>query len=302
MVTTTSTTPHEHRQRLLHGVAVAERRLDAAGVPTTILEGGDGAPVVLLHGPGESAVNWRWTIPDLITTHRVIAPDLPAHGSSAAGDRPLDAECAIEWLDAVIEATCVEPPTVVGHVLGGALAARFAVRSPGRLRRLVLVDSLGLARFRPRPAFALGLLRFQARPRQGSYERFMDQCAYDLDALRHDLSEDWATFVAYNLELATSDSAGAARRLFRTTGLPRIPAEQLDRIEVPTTLIWGSDDRANPVAIAERVSARHGWPLHVIERAADDPARDRPAAFLEALRSALGDHRGDSGPEFPTST
>ncbi len=299
MATTTSTTPQQLRERLLRGVPVVERRLDAAGVPTVVLEGGAGAPVVLLHGPGESAVNWRWTIPDLITTHRVIAPDLPAHGSSGTGDRPLDAERAIDWLAALIEATCDEPPTVVGHVLGGALAARFAVRSPGRLRRLVLVDSLGLARFRPRAGFALGLLRFQARPRKRSYERFMDQCAYDLDALRHDLSEDWATFVTYNVELATSPSAGAARSVFRTTGLPRIPAEQLDHIEVPTTLIWGSDDRANPVAIAEKVSARHGWPLHVIERAADDPARDRPAAFLEALRSALSDHRADSGSEFP---
>ena len=57
---------------------------------------------------------------------------------------------------------------------------------------------------------------------------------------------------------------------------------------MPTTLIWGRDDRANRVGVAERASARYGWPLHVIERAADDPARDRPEAFLAALRSTLG--------------
>ena len=121
----------------------------------------------------------------------------------------------------------------------------------------------------------------------------MGQCAYDLDELRHDLGEDWPSFVAYNLAMATSDSAGEAGRLFRKAGLPRIPADELDRIEVPTTLIWGRDDRANRVRVAERASTRHGWPLHVIERAADDPARDRPEAFLRALRSALGESATD---------
>ncbi len=234
-------------------------------------------------------MNWRWTIPDLVMTHRVIAPDLPAHGSSAASDPPLDADRAVHWLGALIEATCDEPPTVVGHVLGGAIAARFATRRPGGLRRLVLVDSLGLGRFRPRARFALGLLHFQARPRERSYERFMSQCAYDLDELRHDLAEDWPSFVAYNLGMATSDSAGEAGRLFRTAGLPRIPDEELNRIDVPTTLIWGRDDRANRVRVAERASIRHGWPLHIIERAADDPARDRPEEFRTALRSALSE-------------
>jgi pimeloyl-ACP methyl ester carboxylesterase len=289
MTATDPTTSHQHRDRLLRGMPVTERRFDAVGIPTAVLEGGDGAPVVLLHGPGESAVNWRWTIPDLVTTHRVIAPDLPAHGSSGTGDQPLDTDRAIDWLGALIEATCDEPPTVVGHVLGGAIAARFATRRQGRLRQLVLVDSLALGRFRPRARFVLGLVRFQARPRERSYERFMGQCAYDVDELRHDMGEDWPSFVAYNLAMATSDSAAEAGRLFRKAGLPRIPDEELDRIDVPTTLIWGRDDRANRVRVAERAGARHGWPLHVIERAADDPARDRPEVFLTALRSALGE-------------
>lgn len=276
-----------HRTRLLRGVPVTERHLDVAGIPTAVLEGGDGPSVVLLHGPGESAVNWRWTMPDLVTSHRVVAPDLPAHGWSGTGDQALDADRAVAWLDRLVEQTCDDPPTVVGHVLGGAIAARFAIHRPGRLRRLVLVDSLGLGRFRPSPRFALGFLGFQARPRPRSFERFMGQCAYDLDHLRSDLGDDWSPFVDYNLGLATSDAAREAGRLFRRAGLPRIPAEELGRIDVPTTLIWGRDDRANRLRIAERASAMHGWPLHIIDRAADDPARDQPEAFLEALRSAL---------------
>jgi pimeloyl-ACP methyl ester carboxylesterase len=81
----------------------------------------------------------------------------------------------------------------------------------------------------------------------------------------------------------------AGGRLFRKAGLPRIPPGDLGRITVPTTLIWGRHDRALRLRIAERASERHGWPLHVIDAAADDPARDQPAAFVRALRAALPD-------------
>lgn len=280
-------TAEQHRARLLRGVPVIERRLDVAGISTAVLEGGEGPVVVLLHGPGESAVNWRWTIPRLVTTHRVIAPDLPAHGASGTGDKPLDSDDATDWLERLIAATCEEPPAVVGHVLGGAIAARFAANRPDRLQRLVLVDSLGLGRFRPSLRFALTFLGFTARPRQRSYERFMSQCSYDLDKLRHDLGDDWSSFVAYNLAMAGSDRASQAGHLFRKAGLPRIRPGELDRIDVPTTLIWGRHDRANRLDVAQRAHTRHGWPLHVIDRAADDPARDRPSAFVEVLQAAL---------------
>ena len=71
----------------------------------------------------------------------------------------------------------------------------------------------------------------------------MGQCAFDLDELRHDLDDDWLSFVAYNLAMATSETAGAAGRLLRKAGPPRIPADELDRIAVPTTLIRGCHDR-----------------------------------------------------------
>ncbi len=278
-----------HRERLLAGLPVSERQLDVAGVPTAVLEGGDGPPVVLLHGPGESAVNWRWTVPDVATTHRVVAPDLPAHGSSGTGDMPLDADGMLTWLDGLLDRTCAEPPVVVGHVLGGAIAARHAAHRPGRLRGLVLVDSLGLARFRPSIRFAVRLLRFASRPSERTFERFMDQCAHDRMRLQQEMGDEWTAFVAYNLGLARSEQAKAAGQLLRRVGTPRIPPDELDRIAVPTTLIWGRHDRALRLRIAERARDQYGWALHVIDDAADDPARDRPDAFLRALRTALPD-------------
>jgi pimeloyl-ACP methyl ester carboxylesterase len=279
----------EAREQLLSAMPVTERRLELAGISTAVLEGGDGPPLVLLHGPGEFAGKWLRVMPDLVTTHRVIAPDLPAHGVSGVGDGPLDVERLVAWLDALVEMTCETPPVILGHVLGGAIAARFAARHPGRLSRLVLVDSLGLGRFRPAPRFALTMIGYQARPTERSYDRFMRQCSIDLDDLREGMGVHWDPFVAVNLETARSPRSKTVGRLLRKVGLPRIPEEELARIEVPTTLIWGRHDLANRPAIAEAASARYGWPLHIIEDCADDPPRDRPAAFLEVFYRVLDD-------------
>ncbi len=276
------------RERLLTGIPVTERRLQLAGVSTAVLEGGDGPPVVLLHGPGEFAATWLQVIPDLVTTHRVVAPDLPGHGASDGADGPPDADHVLAWLGELIERTCPSPPALVGHVLGGAIAARFAISQGDRLSRLVLVDALGLSRFHPSLKFALTMIAFRARPTERTYNRFMRQCSFDLDGLREQMGERWEPFVSYNLDLARAPSAKAVSRLMRELGLPQIPPGDLTRIAVPTTLIWGRHDRANRLQIAEAASARYGWPLHVIEYCADDPPRDQPEAFLEALRIALG--------------
>lgn len=279
------------RDRLLAGIPATERRLTLAGIETSVLEGGDGRPIVLLHGPGEFAGKWMRVIPGLVGTHRVVAPDLPAHGASGLPDGPLDSDRVLAWLGELIERTCPEPPVVAGHVLGGAIAARFAIENSHRLRGLVLVDTLGLARFRPALKFALTMIGFQARPTEQSYERFMRQCSLDLDGLREGMGERWEPFVFYNLESARGPNSKAVGRLLRQVGLPRIPPADLARITAPTSLIWGRQDRANRLRIAEQASARYGWSLHVVEDCADDPPRDRPEAFIRALHEAIAQAR-----------
>lgn len=279
----------DHRARMLTGIPVEEERTVLAGIPTAILEGGAGPPLVLLHGPGEAAVNWRGVLPELVASHRVVAPDLPAHGDTGGEDERLDERRVLDWLEALVRRTCPSPPVLVGHVLGGALAARYAATRDETLRGLVLVDALGLASFRPSLRFLLALLGFQAHPSERTYRWFMKQCAFDREALRQRMGDRWETFVSYNVQLARSPKSKAAGRLFRELGLPRIPPEELDRIGVPTALVWGRHDRALPLRIAEAASERYGWPLHVVEEAAADPFRDRPRAFLRALRSILDD-------------
>jgi pimeloyl-ACP methyl ester carboxylesterase len=277
------------REGLLTGLPVTERRLELAGVSTAVLEGGDGPPVVLLHGAGEFAAGWVRVIPDLVQTHRVVVPDLPGHGASAVAGDPADAGRVAAWLGELIERTCPSPPALVGHGLGGAIAARFAIDQGDRVARLVLVDSYGLGRFRPAPGFALALLGVIVRPTERTQQRLFRQCMVDPDGLRQQLGERAALLEAYALDRARSPGQKATlRRLMPQLGLPAIPPAELARIAVPTTLIWGRHDRQVRLGVAQAASARHGWALQVIEDAADDPAIEQPQAFLHGLHAALG--------------
>ena len=148
------------REQLLALLPVTERRLDLAGASTAVLEAGAGPPMILLHGPGEFAESWLRVIPDLMTTHRIIAPDLPGHGASEV-DGVLDA-WLLSWMAELVEKTCTEPPVMVGRTVGGAVAARFASAHGDRVAQLVLVDTLGLAPFTPAAEFGRALQAFLA--------------------------------------------------------------------------------------------------------------------------------------------
>lgn len=277
------------RERLLEGLPVTERRLSLAGVTTAVLEGGDGPPVVLLHGTGGNAAHWADVIPDLVATHRVVAPDLPGQGASELAGGPPDADRVTAWLDELITRTCTSPPALVGNALGGGIAARFAVDHGDRVSRLVLVDALGLAPFAPSPEFGAAITAFLTEPTVATHELLWRHCARDLDGLRARMGTRWETFETYNLDRARTPSVRyALEALMVSFAFASIAAADLDRIPVPTSLIWGRHDLAAPLAVAAAVSARHGWPLYVVEDAADDPPIERPEAFLEALRAALG--------------
>lgn len=276
------------RARTLTSLPVTDTRRDLDGISTAVLEGGDGPPLVLLHGPGEFAALWGHVIPDLVTTHRVIAPDLPGHGESGLPDGRLDTRRTLSWLRALVDATCDTPPDLAGHLLGGAVAARFAAAHPDRVRHLVLVDTFGLRPTRPQMRFLLPLLAFTARPTERTRDRFLAQCFVDFDAVRAGMADRWDAAAAYELAWARSRTGKKAlRSLMPRFGLRRVRPAELAAVTTPTTLIWGRQDRQTPLRVAESASARYGWPLHVVDDCGDDPFVERPAAALPALRTAL---------------
>jgi pimeloyl-ACP methyl ester carboxylesterase len=279
----------ELRQRLLAGAPVTERRLELAGVSTAVLEGGSGPPAVLLHGQGGWAGVWLPVIAELVGAHRVVAPDLPGLGASRVDGDPPGAAAALAWLGELVDQTCAVPPVVVGVSLGGSLAARFAAGHSDRLAGLVLVAVGGLVgKVRIPPRMLLALVRHGVRPSERTAMGMLRQVSVDTERVRRRMGERWAPFRAYSLELSRTPSVQRAnRRLLRELGLRQIPPEELARIDLPVTLIWGRQDRVMPLADAQEASARYRWPLDVIDDAGHFLGADQPEAFLRALAAAL---------------
>ncbi len=278
------------RQRLRADTMITERRIEAAGIDTMLLEGGQGPGLVLLHGPGAFAEAWLDVLPALAETHHVIAPDLPGHGVSA-GAADLGPDRVFGWLASLIEQTCTEPPVLIGHALGGAIAARFAVEHGDRISRLLLVDTMGLAPFEPAPLFGAALHRYFGAPSEATYNGLMQYCSFDAEAARRRLGDRWTMIADYAVDRAQAGS-------FATTGLlmeefgAKTPELTLARITVPTELIWGRHDLAIPLRIAQSAARVFGWPLHIIEDCADEPSLDQPEALVAVVRSILaGDAR-----------
>jgi pimeloyl-ACP methyl ester carboxylesterase len=76
-----------------------------------LLEGGDGPPIVFLHGQGNVAAAWMTVIPDLVSTYHVIAPDLPGLGASEVSEGSPEANAVLVWFCELIDHTCVTPTT-----------------------------------------------------------------------------------------------------------------------------------------------------------------------------------------------
>lgn len=276
------------RRRLFEGLPVSERTVDVDGVSTRVVEGGDGTPLLLLHGQGGSALAWLLNIGDLAADHHVIVPDLPGLGESVVQTGELDADRVVSWLHALAAATCDEPPTVVGASLGGSIAARFAISHPDALRRLVLTGSGSLAPFRPDPRVIPALLRVSVRPTERNIERFFRHVFVDLDQFIARMGRKWPLFVAYGRERNATPAVQAANRaMLRRVGMRRIPDADLELIHTPVTLIWGRHDLAMKLAIAESASARFGWPLRVLDDCGHAASMDQPDAFVAALRTAM---------------
>jgi pimeloyl-ACP methyl ester carboxylesterase len=275
------------RARLLATTPIPERRLDLAGVSTAVLDGGDGPPIVLLHGPGAYGAAWLPVIPALLGSHRVIAPDLPGHGASVVTTGRFDADRVLTWLGELVAQTCRQSAVLVGHLTGGAIAARFAAEHGHLVSRLVLVTPTGFEPFEPAPAFGAVLASYLADPTGETHDDLWRACVRDLDDLRRRMGTDWDILRGYNLDrVRTPQVAAAMRILIDQFAMNVIPPQDLVRIDMPASLIWGSHDAIVRLSAGEAASSRYGWPLHVID-AGNEPALEEPAAFLQALRTSL---------------
>lgn len=120
----------------------------AAGIATNYHDQGQGFPVLLIHGsgPGVSAwANWRLVLPELAKQRRVIAPDMAGFGfSQRRPEQVYGLDAWVEHAIGLLDALGIEQTDLIGNSFGGAIALAIAIRYPHRVRRMVLMGSVGV--------------------------------------------------------------------------------------------------------------------------------------------------------------
>jgi pimeloyl-ACP methyl ester carboxylesterase len=274
------------RRRMLAEIPLTERRLDVAGISTAVLEGGNGSPMVLLHGGIETGgVIWGPVISRLAERHRLVVPDVPGLGASEPVAR-LDAAIFADWFAQLLRVTCDEAPTLVAHSLNGSMAAHFATRYAELLGGLVLYAAPGIGPYRVPLGLAVAAIRFDVRPSERNNARFAEWAFLDPVQTRRQDPDWYDAFMAYGLSRGTVPHVKRTMRQLVKAGSKQVSDAELQGIRVPTTLIWGRRDRMAPLRIGEIASSRFGWPLQVIDDAGHVPHIERPREFLRALGEA----------------
>jgi 2-hydroxymuconate-semialdehyde hydrolase len=277
----------DHRQQMLAGVPATARTIQVGGVATAVIEAGDGPPLLLLHGGIEcGGVMWAPVLSLLAEHHHVVVPDVPGLGESAPAAR-LDVDTFGRWLAALVDQLGLEQPTVVAHSLIGSLTARFATQDTGLIAQLVIYAAPAVGAYRMPLRLRYAAIRLAIRPSARNAERFDRFALLDLDATRQRDPGWYAAFDSYTRARARVPHVKKTMRQLISTATKRIPDTDLDRIRVPTTLLWGRHDRMVPLALAEAAARRHGWALHAIEDAAHAPHIEQPEAFVDTLAGIL---------------
>ena len=102
---------------------------------------GEGRPIVLLHGAFMTIhTNWGQLIPELSKTRKVIAIELQGHGHTPFSDRKLSHAALASDVAGVMDYLKIDSADVVGYSFGGAVAYQFAIQSPKRLTKLVIIS------------------------------------------------------------------------------------------------------------------------------------------------------------------
>ncbi len=275
---------------------VHESTIRVLGLRTRVLGSGETSardPVVMIHGVGAWAENWREVLEPIAQTgRRAIAVDLPGFGESQSPGAvrhfgPTDAFYP-RFMVALLDELGIASAHVIGSSMGGAVAYLTAVSSPERARSLVLVASGGLGTDIPislRLATLPGttaLARRFGRPWQA--HDVLRSCFYDaarIPAALYEESERYG-FRSYP-EFVRALRSGVTIRGVRAD-LRRHWVAQAGRYRGPVLVVWGREDAVLPISHLE--GAKGVFPqaeVRIVERCGHLPMIERPDDFLAAL-------------------
>jgi len=202
--------------------------------------GGDGPPVVLVHGLASRGDDWASFLPTLARHHRVYALDLLGYGSS---DRPhVDYSIALETdvVRGFLDSLHIERTDLVGVSMGGWIALKLAAEHPERVRKLVLIDSAGF--------------NFPTTLTADSFTPHNIEELQKLIDLQTDRAPHIPAFVARDFLRVNREHAWVLKAQF-TSMLSRrdLMDGRVSRVTMPTLLLWGTRDLLTPYSLGVRM-------------------------------------------------
>jgi pimeloyl-ACP methyl ester carboxylesterase len=271
-----------------------ERFADGPAGPVRYLVGGEGPPLVVVHGWGGSASNWVELAPALARGRRVIVPELPGHGGSAAARGTVGLGAFADAVGAALEQEGAGPAPVVGHSLGGVVALRLALRGPATVSGLVLASGAGISSSTPQARRVLavaGLLKAGRR-----ISPYREQIARS-DRLKTAAFGYWfaADPPALSQRAALGFLEGHSRHTDTGTAWRALagddPRAELEGVRCPALVLWGARDNQLPLDDAFEYARRLRAPVRVIPGCGHLLIGERPDACLDAIETFLATNR-----------
>jgi pimeloyl-ACP methyl ester carboxylesterase len=281
---------------------VRHRVADVDGPVHYLDFGGEGPPLLMVHGLGGGAVNWLAVGPTLAERHHAFAIDLAGFGQTPLFRRSASVGANAELANGFIEKVIGAPTIVVGNSMGGHIAILLGADHADQVTKLVLVDPaipgvhvrrperamLGVMAALSVPGLAETLL--DRRVRELGPERLVRQtmalvCA-DPSRVDPELVEAHVQLTRERSRLGAQNSRAflqATRSIGFRMADPRFWVK-VKRVQAPTLVIHGELDRVIPLAAArELVRRRPDWTLEVLKGVGHVPMMETPDLFLSVL-------------------
>jgi pimeloyl-ACP methyl ester carboxylesterase len=254
---------------------------------------GNGDPVLCVHGLGANIFTWRHFVAPFSKQNKLILVDLRGFGSSP---KPADNHYSIEQhaddIYRIILNDDLKKLTLIGNSLGGAIALLVALRlceqEPARLSRLVLIDAGAYKEYLPGylklMRTFLGKLIVYLTPSKLAAKFVLKASYYDKNKITPEQVKAYADPIA---------SEGGRHALLETAR-QCVPANsdevisKLNRITVPTLILWGKDDAVIPLKVGELLDqALPDSKLEVIEQCGHIPQEEKPEETISSISSFI---------------